>query len=317
MSVVALTTSAAVPPDTLTLAAWDALRAADLVIPADHDDATVAAVRAAGIAVASEPEPPGDGLVHRLSRRGDDVVWIAQRGDFDTAGLPAISGSTDPEGAALVRLVSVMARLRRQCPWDAEQTHDSLATYLLEETYEVLEALDEQDLDALRDERGDLLLQVYFHAELEAETGSWTVDDVAQGLIDKLVRRHPHVFADVDVRHAGDVEANWDRLKAAEKQRDSVLDGVPARLPALAYAEKVLSRLRRAGSAVEPPDVTQPDPAARVGATLLGVVLEASGDGVDPEQALRRATRDLARRSERRTTESPPTINADTREIPR
>ncbi|MDN5853349.1 MAG: MazG family protein, partial [Actinomycetia bacterium] len=222
-------------------------------------------------------------------------------GEHDTAGLPAIAGSVEPEGGALIRLAAVMQQLRRQCPWDAEQTHDSLATYLLEETYEVLEALDGQDRDALRDELGDLLLQVYFHAEIEAESGSWTVDDVAQGLIDKLVRRHPHVFADVDVRHAGDVEANWDRLKAAEKRRDSVLDGVPAALPALAYADKVMSRLQRSGVAVEAgdPEAGGADGAARVGSELLRMVLEARDDGVDPEQALRRATRDIAYRSER------------------
>lgn len=300
MSIVVLTTSAAVPPNALTLEAWDTLRAADLVVGSDPDDVAARAVRDAGIPVASEAEPAGDDLARRLAQRGDAVVWIAPYGESDTAGLPAVAGSVDPSGGALVHLVTVMHRLRRQCPWDAEQTHDSLATYLLEETYEVLEALDERDRDALRDELGDLLLQVYFHAEIEAEAGGWTVDDVAQGLIDKLVRRHPHVFADTDVRHAGDVEANWDRLKAAEERRDSVLDGVPAALPALAYADKVMSRLQRSGRAVEigEPAVSGGDGAVRVGADLLRIVLAARGDGVDPEQALRRATRDLARRVE-------------------
>lgn len=299
MPIVALTTSAAVPPAALTLAAWDALRAAERVVAADRDDPAAVAVREAGVPLAGQAEPPGDDLAARLSRHGTGIVWVAPYGQSDTGGLTELVGSADPPGANLVRLVSVMRRLRRQCPWDAEQTHDSLATYLLEETYEALEALDTGDIDALRDELGDVLLQVYFHSEIAAETGRWDVDDVAQGLIDKLVRRHPHVFADVDVRHAADVEANWDRLKAAEKRRDSVLDGVPAALPALAYADKVATRLQRSGADLAG---TISDPTAdaetRIGRDLLEVVVAARGDGVDAERALRRAARDLARRAE-------------------
>ncbi|UYM06515.1 MazG family protein [Solicola gregarius] len=297
----ALITSAAVPPGTLTLEAWDALRAAALVVPADPDDPTALAVRESGIALAASAEPPGDDLPERLARLGGDAVWLAPRGEVDASGLPAIVGSADPYGGALVRLVSVMERLRRQCPWDAEQTHESLATYLLEETYETLEALDDGDSDLLREELGDLLLQVYFHAEIAAEVDEWTVDDVAQGLIDKLVRRHPHVFAGVDVRHAADVEANWDRLKATEKRRDSVLDGVPAALPALAYADKVVTRLRRAGvlEATNAPAGDPDDDESRVGRELLETVLAARSENVDAERALRRATRELARRAER------------------
>lgn len=298
MPIVALTTGAAVEPGTLTLAGWDTLRAAALVIPADPADATAIAVQEAGIAVASPAEPPGEDLPGRLSRRGGDLVWIAPRGGTETAGLPVVVGSVDPAGGTLVRLTAVMRRLRQQCPWDAEQTHDSLATYLLEETYEALEALDDGDIDALREELGDLLLQVFFHAEIAAENGIWTVDDVAQGLIDKLVRRHPHVFADVAVRHAGDVEANWDRLKAAEKRRDSVLDGVPAALPALAYADKVFARLARSGVRAMPSLDGAADAEARVGRGLLRAVLAARRDGVDAERALRCATRELARAAE-------------------
>ncbi|MGH3360610.1 MAG: MazG family protein, partial [Nocardioidaceae bacterium] len=252
-------------------------------------------------AVASPAEPPGDDLPARLSQRGGDVVWIAARGESAPGGLPVLVGSADPDGAALVRLIDVMGRLRRECPWNAEQTHDSLAPYLLEETYEVLEALDARDTGALCEELGDLLFQIYFHAQVasECEHDGWTVDDVARGLIDKLVRRHPHVFADALVRHAGDVEANWNRLKASEKKRASVLDGVPAALPALAYADKVLDRLRRAGALSESAEVPSgTSPESRVGADLLRTVQAARTEGVDAETALRRTVRELARRTE-------------------
>jgi XTP/dITP diphosphohydrolase len=128
-------------------------------------------------------------------------------------------------GARLLDLVAVMDRLRSPggCPWDREQTHASLAPYLLEETYETLEAIDSGDRAHLREELGDLLLQVVFHARVAAEhpLDPWTVDDVAAGITDKLVRRHPHVFADASAESAAHVEAAWDRLKAPEKERAS------------------------------------------------------------------------------------------------
>lgn len=305
MVLLALTTSDAVPPGVLTLPAWDALRAAEPIVACAPDDPTAEAVRRAGIAVAADPESPGADLTDRLSRHGGDVVWIAPRGACAPEGMSEVIGSTDPHGASLIRFIAVMDRLRTECPWDREQTHESLASYLLEETYEVLEALDARDTDALREELGDLLFQVYFHARLAAERDHdpWTIEEVAAGLVEKLVRRHPHVFADVEVRHAGEVEANWDRLKAAEKQRDSVLDGVPAALPALAYADKVLVRLRRAGLldddvAASLPDAADTTAEQRIGAELLRVVAAARTRSVDAESALRRAVRDLARRTE-------------------
>ena len=158
---------------------------------------------------------------------------------------------------ALGRLVDIMAKLRAPggCPWDREQTHASLRPYLLEEAYEVLDAIDHGDTDALRDELGDLLLQVVFHSELAGETGAFTIADVANAIASKLVRRHPHVFGDVAVRDAGDVMRNWREIKAAEraaKQADAggsagVLDGVPRALPALARAQKVGDRLAHVG----------------------------------------------------------------------
>ncbi len=199
-------------------------------------------------------------------------------------------------GGPLLELVAVMDRLRSPggCPWDAEQTHQSLARYLLEEAYEVLEALDSGDRDHLREELGDLLLQVVFHARVAAEhrTDPWGIDEVARGIVDKLVRRHPHVFADVTVSGAADVESNWEALKAVEKGRRSALDGIPSAMPALARADKVLARLERSGLGVAP--VLEGDDT--FGARLLELVAEARTAGVDPEAALRTATRVLAAR---------------------
>jgi MazG family protein len=154
---------------------------------------------------------------------------------------------------ALGRLVDIMARLRAPggCPWDREQTPASLRPYLLEEAYEVLDALDRDDAPALRDELGDLLLQVVFHAELASESGRFTIADVARAIGDKLVRRHPHVFGDVAVAGAADVVRNWHAIKAAERQAsgaaEGVLDHVPRTLPALAHAQKVGDKLAHVG----------------------------------------------------------------------
>ncbi|MEP7091783.1 MAG: MazG family protein [Nocardioidaceae bacterium] len=183
-----------------------------------------------------------------------------------------------------------MDRLRTECPWDREQTHRSLATYLLEETYETLEAIETGDPGHLREELGDLLLQVYFHARVASETapedGGFDLDDVAGGIVDKLVYRHPHVFDGLDVSDAAEVERNWDALKAAEKNRTSPLEGVPVALPALALADKVLGRLDKAG-------IPLADPTPGVGADLLALVVRARAEGIDAEQALRDAVRAL------------------------
>jgi len=187
-----------------------------------------------------------------------------------------------------MRLVAVMDRLRSPggCPWDAEQTHDSLAGYLLEETYETLEAIDSGDREHLREELGDLLLQVVFHARVAAEHADdpFTIDDVASGISDKLVRRHPHVFADATAETAAHVEARWDAMKAVEKGRTSALDGIPRALPALSLAAKTMGRAERAGVA---PALPSSD--ADIGDELLALVARARDVGVDPEQALRRA----------------------------
>jgi XTP/dITP diphosphohydrolase len=198
-------------------------------------------------------------------------------------------------GARLLDLVAVMDRLRTGCPWDARQTHASLARFLQEETYEALDALDRADLVALREELGDVLLQVVFHARVAAErtdgTG-WTIDDVADGIIAKLTRRHPHVFGDVSVTGADEVTANWDAIKAAERAaagggRASALDGVPLAQPALALAAALQRRARRAGA---PGGLPAGDPrVSDLGAALFDLAARADAAGLDPEQELRAA----------------------------
>jgi XTP/dITP diphosphohydrolase len=180
-----------------------------------------------------------------------------------------------------------MDRLRSECPWDQAQTHRSLAKYLLEETYETLEAIESGDYVDLREELGDLLLQVYFHARVAAESGDegFTIDDVAAGIVDKLVHRHPHVFAGLEVSDADEVNRNWETLKTAEKARVSVLDGIPLALPALTLADKVVGRADRV--AVVPSDT------GSLGDRLLALVVEARAGGLDAEQELRDAVRRL------------------------
>ena len=202
--------------------------------------------------------------------------------------VEVLHASYDVPGARVLDLVAVMDRLRTSCPWDREQTHRSLEKYLLEETYETLEAIDTEDYAHLREELGDLLLQVVFHARIAEEDPDdpFTVDDVAGGIVDKLVHRHPHVFAGLDVADADEVEANWDRLKAAEKGRGSVLDGIPAALPALALADKVAGRAGKLG--------VTPEGGTSLGDRLLALVVEARAAGLDAEQELRDAVRRLA-----------------------
>jgi len=200
-----------------------------------------------------------------------------------------------PRDTRLHELVGIMDRLREECPWDREQTHRSLARYLLEETYETLEAIESGDQDHLREELGDLLLQVLFHARIASEhPDGFDLEDVAAGIADKLVYRHPHVFAGLEVGDADEVDRNWETLKAAEKQRESPLDGIPTALPALAYADKVTGRLAKTGLL---PDDLPTSPAASVGDDLLALVLRARAENLDPEQELRESVRRLIART--------------------
>lgn len=231
-------------------------------------------------------------------------------------------------GAALLRLVEVMDTLRVSCPWDAKQTHESLAPYLLEECYEALEALEGGDPAAVRDELGDVLLQVVFNARVAAErtdgTG-FTIDDVANGIVEKLIRRHPHVFSDVQVSGAEEVKRNWDAIKAAERGgRDgalpAALGSVPFGQPALSLAAQLQRRAERAGVPAELTDLPtgtaagaagaggaagpegdgqEPDGVSEIGAALFAVVAQARAAGLDPELELRAAARSYRERVRR------------------
>jgi XTP/dITP diphosphohydrolase len=185
----------------------------------------------------------------------------------------------------LLEFLAVMRRLRAECPWKAAQTHRSLARYLLEETHETLEALDTGDTAHLREELGDLLLQVYFHAVIAEEQGDFTIGDVARDVTDKMHRRNPHVFGDAPTGDAAAINEAWEAIKAQEKARASVGEGLPPGLPALLYADKVLDRAQRAGTPIDVP--TGDD----IGDRLLALVAEARQRGTDPEQALRDAVR--------------------------
>ena len=190
----------------------------------------------------------------------------------------------------LERLVSVMARLRQECPWDAQQTHRSLVQYLIEETAETVEAIELADQDHLREELGDLLLQVIFHAEIASEqTRGFTVEEVARGIADKLISRHPYVFATAEV--PVDLHYTWEQRKAAEKGRTSALQGIPEQLSALARANKIIGKARSRRVELVLPD--EPTTAEEVGAQILTLAARAQASGIDPEQALRDAVRVL------------------------
>jgi XTP/dITP diphosphohydrolase len=308
---VLLATSPRVAPGLLSADAWDALRGAPLVLAGDPDHPQLPYLRAAGVAVEVDPPAAPATRAARLAELAgaQTVVWlVGPDGDQDlglalagalTTRSPApelevLPGSYDLPGARLIDVVAVMDRLRSPggCPWDAQQTHESLVTYLVEETYETLEAIETGDRAHLREELGDLLLQVVFHARIaqEHDTEPWQVDDIAADLVDKLVRRHPHVFAGGGAQDAEQLEESWDRLKAAEKGRTSATEGVPLGLPALALVTKLLGRARRAGIRVAAPEG---DPAS-VGSRLFALAAEAQAAGLDPEAELRAAARRYA-----------------------
>jgi XTP/dITP diphosphohydrolase len=302
--IVLLVTSPRLPAGLLTAEAWDLVRANPVYTPAEGDQ--VEALRISGVTVTViEPDP--EVLVAVLADH-PTVVWLAgAAGDEDFArrlGLrlarePALAelelcyGSWDPPGARLLDAVAVMDRLVSPGgdPWKQQQTHETLAQYLLEESYEAYDAIVAADLPALREELGDVLLQVVLHARLAEdlpEGERWSVDDVAGGLVEKMVRRNPHVFAGEQVGGVEDIIDNWERIKKAEKSRDSALEGIALSQPALALAAKILQRAERAG-------ITVPLPAGDdLGATLLRLVADARSQGLDPEAALRQAALTLA-----------------------
>ena len=234
-----------------------------------------------------------------------------------TASDPAHAPPSREGGARVLELLRVMHRLRGPggCPWDREQTHESLGRHLLEEAHETLEAIESGDPDRLRDELGDVLLQVVFHAEMAMQEGRFDIDEVAAGIIDKLVRRHPHVFGDVQADTSAEVLVNWERIKASEGRRGGrgLDDAIPRTLPALARASKVQRRAAgfgfdwrsSAGAAAkvreELAELEAAGPDAVEGETgdlLFAVAALARALGVDPETALRKATRRFSERFE-------------------
>ncbi len=192
------------------------------------------------------------------------------------------------------RLVAVMHRLRRDCPWDAEQTHLTLVPYLVEEACEVVEAIETGTATDLREELGDLLLQVVLHSELASEEGAFGLEEVASGIADKLVSRHPHVFETAEV--PSDLHATWEQRKAVEKGRTSALEGIPERLSALARAAKILSRARSRRVPLATPTEPAPITEVELGDALLALVARAQASGLDAEQSARTAVRRLEAR---------------------
>ncbi|OIJ87412.1 nucleoside triphosphate pyrophosphohydrolase [Streptomyces colonosanans] len=299
--IVLLTTSHRVAPGLLSWPAWQALREADRVLCADGAHPQLPYLREAGIAV-EETAPTAKELVDACA--GGRTVVVVASGEGEphlTDGLARLAGSGrvsmpelellpasyDLPGARLLDLVQVMDRIRAECPWSSRQTHKGLAKYGIEEAYELVEAIEEGDREELREELGDVLLQVVFHARIAEEDpdAPFSIDDVAGGIVAKLIHRHPHVFGDETATTPEEVKEHWLRTKAVEKQRTSVTEGVPLGQPGLALAAKLSSRVRTAGL-----DVPLPK-GEGVGYELLAVAARAEADGVDPEAALRVAAR--------------------------
>ncbi|WP_374120639.1 nucleoside triphosphate pyrophosphohydrolase [Streptomyces sp. AN091965] len=310
--VVLLTTSHRVAPGLLSWPAWQALHGADDVLCADAAHPQLPYLREAGVDV-KQAAPTAEELVRACAGGRTVLVVATAEGDRPlTDGLARLAGSGrhampdlellpasyDLPGARLLDLVQVMDRIRAECPWSSRQTHKSLAKYGIEEAYELVEAIEDGDRTELREELGDVLLQVVFHARIaeEDEEAPFSVDDVAGTIVDKLIHRHPHVFGDDTASTPEEVKAHWLRTKAVEKQRDSVTEGIPLGQPGLALAAKLASRARTAAL-----DVPLPT-GEGIGYELLAMAVRAEAAGVDPEAALRAAAR--AYRDAIRTTET-------------
>ncbi|MGH4029851.1 nucleoside triphosphate pyrophosphohydrolase [Actinomycetota bacterium Odt1-20B] len=304
--VILLTTSHRVAPGLLSWPAWQALHAADQVLCADAAHPQLPYLREAGVAV-EQAAPSAQELVDACAGGRTVLVIATAEGDRPlTDGLARLAGtgrvpmpdlellpaSYDLPGARLLDLVQVMDRIRLECPWSSQQTHKGLAKYAIEEAYELVEAIEDGDRTELREELGDVLLQVVFHARIAEEASGesdeeepFSIDDVAGGIVEKLIHRHPHVFGEEAAETPEEVKEHWRRTKAEEKQRESVTDGVPVGQPGLALAAKLASRVRTAGLEVPLPS------GEGVGYELLRLAVAAEAAGVDPEAALRGAAR--------------------------
>ncbi|OIV38853.1 nucleoside triphosphate pyrophosphohydrolase [Mangrovactinospora gilvigrisea] len=311
---VLLSTTHRVAPGLLSWPAWRTLHEAAAVRVADEGHPLLPALREADVAVEVGP-CAALALLEEARAADGDVVWVlgadGEPGLVTGLASAAVRGETLPEvemlpasydlpGARLLDLVAVMDRLRSPggCPWDARQTHASLVTYLIEECYELVEAIEDGERADLREELGDVLLQVVFHARMaeEDEDEPFSIDDVAGGIVEKLMNRHPHVFGDVVADSADQVARNWEQLKAEEKGRASSMDGVPMAQPALSLAGKLMSRAEKAGVAVDVPRGGSAADGAALGDLLLGIVADARERGLDAEAALRGAARRYAER---------------------
>ncbi|MGY1601022.1 MazG family protein [Geodermatophilus sp. SYSU D00815] len=281
-------------PALLGPAAWRAVSGPHAVVALPGAAATAGALRAADVAVDDLPGPAA------AQARPDDVVCLGSAEELAAlAGVPVVDGAAEPPGARLLDVVAVMDRLRSPggCPWDAEQTHSSLRGYLLEEAHEAYDAIVDDDAAAMREEFGDVLLQVVFHARVAAEAGPgrrFDIDDVAGDLVDKLVRRHPHVFGDAGPRDVAGVEAGWEEIKKAEKQRRSPTEGVSRSQPAASWGAALARRAARAGLSTPPAGDLAVDSPEALGEHLLGLVVAATERGWDAEDALREAVRRYA-----------------------
>ncbi|MFF5013447.1 nucleoside triphosphate pyrophosphohydrolase [Streptomyces sp. NPDC001165] len=299
--IVLLTTSHRVAPGLLSWPAWQALRTADAVLCADGAHPQLPYLREAGISVA-DASPTAQELVDACA--GGRTVVVVATGEGEPAltdGLARLAGSGrvrmpelellpasyDLPGARLLDLVQVMDRIRAECPWSSRQTHKGLAKYGIEEAYELVEAIEAGDREELREELGDVLLQVVFHSRIAEEDpdAPFSIDDVAGGIVAKLIHRHPHVFGDEKAETPEDVKEHWLRTKAVEKRRTSVTEGVPLGQPGLALTAKLASRAHTAGL-----DVPLPQ-GEGIGYELLAMAVRAEAQGVDPEAALRAAAR--------------------------
>ena len=345
-----LLSSPRVAPGLLTWQAWSALRTANRVLAGSAEHPLVPALTVAGVVPAVVDAPSSSDtaalagfLSSFVSPAEASVVWLAPPGEALDPSLPGLlsvpfqvlDGSYDLPGGHLLDLVSIMDRLRVSCPWDREQTHQSLLPYLLEEAYEAAETIETGDLAALREEIGDVMFQAFFHARIAGERaaadGGFTIDDVADTLAAKLVRRHPHVFGSVTATSAADVNANWEEIKKAERAakaqvagvagpaagRDgagagvpSVLDGVSFGQPALSLAAQLQRRAARAGigfsaeaagdGTARTGDADDVSPGVkrltgeRAGDELMALVARVREAGLDPELELRSAARRFA-----------------------
>ncbi|WP_059007167.1 nucleoside triphosphate pyrophosphohydrolase [Streptomyces specialis] len=304
--IVLLTTTHRVAPGLLSWPAWQALRGADLVLCRDAAHPQTPYLKEAGVAVETAAVLGADRVVGACAggrvvvilasaegepRLTDELAALAGSGRATSLPeLELLPGSYDLPGARLLDLVQVMDRIRAACPWASTRTSADLAPYGIEEMYELIEAIEAGDRTELREELGDVLLQVVFHAAIAADDPEepFDIDDVAGGIVAKLIHRHPHVFGDERAETADDVRALWRRAKAAEKRRESVTDGVPLGQPGLALAAKLAARARAAGLDVPLPAAPEGDD---IGYRLLALAAEAEAAGTDPETALRAAAR--------------------------